>query len=148
MTSPKWLYLVRGLSALAAMQIMVGFISPAAWILSAEQSIVGKVALLSSSATALSVSWLVCAFFTCPFVLMQLFNPHIKQRRAIIKISNLAMIGGCLIWVYMAFLSRSLDYEFVIWNFLFNAVAALAMAAIMANTLNNDQKAWSENNET
>ena len=139
-TNLKRMYIVRGLSVLVALQIMSGFISPAMWILFGHSSVVSNVALLSSSASAMAFAWLVCALAIAPFVAIQIFNPHAKHRRIIIKLSNLGMMGGCLVWVFMAFLSRNLDYEFAIWNFLFNGIAALGMAALMANTLNNEQK--------
>ena len=139
-TNSKRQYFIRGLSVLAAMQIMAGFISPAMWILFGHTSVVSNVASLSSSARAMAIAWLICALAIAPFVVMQVFESSFSHRRVIIKLSNLGMMGGCMVWVFMAFLSRNLDYEFAIWNFLFNGVAALGMAALMANTLNNEQK--------
>ena len=137
----KRLYIaVRSLSVLVSFQIMAAFITPALWVLYEESSIISKVATLATSSTALAILWLVSALAVLPFVIMQAFLPVCRFRRIITKTANFGMIGGGLAWVFMAFLSRNLDYNFATWNFLFSAATAFAMAAILANSLNNDQK--------
>ena len=131
---------IRSLSVLVSFQIMTDFISPALWVLYEPTSVISKVATLASSPTALAVVWLASALAVFPFVFMQAFIPACRHRRVIMKTANFGMIGGALVWVFMSFLSRNLDYEFAVWNFIFNAITSLAMAAIIANSLNNDQK--------
>ena len=131
---------IRSLSVLVSFQIMTDFISPALWVLYEPTSVISKVATLASSPTALAVVWIASALAVFPFMVMQVFMPTCRYRRVVMKMANFGMIGGALVWVFMSFLSRNLDYEFAVWNFLFNAITSLAMAAIIANSLNNDQK--------
>ncbi len=131
---------IRSLSVLVSFGIMADCISPAMWVLKESASVLYKVASLSSSSQAIAVCLLVSAALILPFVIMQLFYPDCHQRRQIIKIATYGMILGASIWGLMAFLSRNLDYKFALWNFVFNGLVALTMAAIMANSLNDDQK--------
>lgn len=131
--------MARCFSIVAACEILMDFISPAMWIMTAPQSIMAKVANLSTSGIALGVVWLLAGALVVPFVLMQFINPNYEHRRMVIKTCNVGNIAGALIWFFMAFLARNLDYEFIIFNFVFNGVGALVMAGLLANSLNNDQ---------
>ena len=131
--------MARCFSIVAACEILMDFISPAMWIMTTPQSIMAKVANTATSGTALGVVWLVAAALVMPFVLMQFINPNYEHRRAIIKLCNAGNIAGALIWFFMAFLARNLDYEFIIFNFILNGLGAIVMAALLANSLNNDQ---------
>ena len=131
--------MARCFSIVAAFEILMDFISPALWILTTPQSIVAKIANLSLSATALGAMWLMAAIFVLPFVFMQFFSPNYEHRRIVIKICNCGNICGALIWFFMAFLARNLDYQYIVFNFLLNGMASLVMAALLANSLNNDQ---------
>lgn len=136
----KILYLIiRSLSILVAFQIMSEFVSPALWVLYEPSSVVSKIAMLASSSKALAILWLLSASAILPFVIMQAFFPVCRYRRVIMKMANFGMIGGAAIWVLLAFVGRNLDYNFAIWNFIINALKAMAMVAIMATSLNNDQ---------
>lgn len=131
--------MARCFSIVAAFEILMDFISPAIWILTTPQSITAKVANMSFSATSMGIIWLCAGVLVVPFVLMQLFNPNYEHRREIIKLCNYGNITGALIWFFMAFLSRNLDYQYIIFNFVLNGFGALVMAAMLANSLNNDQ---------
>ena len=131
--------MARCFSIVAACEILMDFISPAMWIMTAPQSIMAKVANLSTSGIALGMVWLLAALLVVPFVLMQFFNPEYRHRRAVIKICNAGNLSGAFIWFFMGFLARNLDYEFIIFNFILNGFGALVMAALLANSLNNDQ---------
>lgn len=130
---------VRSLSVLVSFEIVMDFVSPAMWVLSEQTSVLSNVARLSSSPTALALCWLLAALLVVPFVLMEVFWRGCKHRRSVIKLATYGMILGAVIWVFMAFLTRNLDYRFAVWNFLFNGAGSLAMGALMANGLNNDQ---------
>lgn len=133
-------FAIRSLSVLVSFQIMTSFISPALWVLYEPASVVSRVALLATFPTALALWWFASALAVLPFLLMQTFFSVCAYRRNLMKLANFGMIGGALAWVFMAFLARNLDYDFAVWNFLFNAVNSFVMAALMANSLNNDQK--------
>lgn len=131
--------MVRAMSIVAAFEILMDFVSPAIWILTTPQSILAKVAYLSLSGGALGVLWLLAALLVLPFVLMQIFNPGYEHRRRVIKLCNAGNINGALIWFFMAFLARNLDYEYIVFNFILNGIGGLVMATLLANGLNNDQ---------
>lgn len=132
-------FLTRAFSIIAATEILMDFISPAMWVLTTPESLTSKVAYLSTSGTALGVLWLLAGALVVPFVVMQFVDPDYEHRTAIIRICNAGNIIGALIWFFMAFLSRNLDYPFIVFNFVFNGVGALVMAALLANSINNDQ---------
>ena len=131
--------MVRFFSLVAAFEILLDFISPAIWILTTPQSIIAKVAGLGTSAMSIGLVWLCASAFVIPFVLMQVFNPDYEHRRGIIKLCNIGNLAGAFMWFFMAFLARGLDYEYIIFNFIFNGSGALVMATLLANGLNNDQ---------
>ena len=132
-------FTVRALSILASFQIMMQFISPALWILTTPQSIVAKVAQGAYSAQVIGFSWLIASIFVIPYVIMQIFDHHHEHRRIIIKVCNIGNIAGALIWFFMAFMARNLEYGYVVFNFLLNGMGSLVMATLLANGLNNDQ---------
>lgn len=119
---------------------MADFIGPALWVLNERASVISSIARLASNSTALALCWLAAALMVMPFVAVQLFAPECHYRRTVIKIANYGIILGALVWVFMAFLARNLDYNFAVWNFLFNGFISLTFAALMASGLNNDQK--------
>ena len=131
---------IRSLSVLVSFQIMIAFLSPAMFVLSAESSLPSKVASLATSSMALAVCWFISALAILPFVIMQTFFPACRYRRVIMRVANFGFIFGGLVWAFMAFLSRNLDYSLIVWNFSIYALIPFSMAAMMANSLNNDQK--------
>lgn len=132
-------FLTRAFSIVAAYKVLMDFISPAMWVLTTPESLTSKVAYLSTSGTALGVIFLLAGVLVMPFVVMQFVDPDNKHRTAVIKICNAGNICGAFIWFFMAFLARNLDYPFIVFNFLFNGVGALGLAALLANSINNDQ---------
>lgn len=130
--------MTRCMSVMAAFEILMDFIGPAIWVLSTPTSIVAKVAGLSLSGRGLGVAWLLAALLVLPFVVMQCFFPHYKHRRHVIKLCNHGNILGGLIWFFMAFLARNLEYDYITLNFILNGFGAFALATLLANGLNND----------
>ena len=136
---PRLQAAIRSLSVLISFSIVADFLSPALWILNEPTSVISRVASLATSEVFIAACWFTASSLVIPFVVMQVFFPDCIHRRRIIKSATHGLILGAVVWVFMAFLSRNLDYEFAVWNFLFNGLLALAMAALMANGLNNDQ---------
>ena len=132
-------YMVRCMSVMAAFEILMDFVSPALWILTTPNSIIAKVASLSSSSEVMGACWLIAAAMVVPFVIMQLGWPACKWRRQIIKLCNYGNLFGGLLWFLMAFMARNLDYGYIVHNFIVNGMGSFFMAALLANSLNNDQ---------
>ena len=129
----------RCFSAVAAFQVLMTFISPALWVLTTPQSIMARVANLAYSSELLGACWLAAATLVLPFVVMQLGWPDYEHRRIVTKICNYGNITGGLIWFFMAFIARNLDYDYIIFNFLFNGIGSIALAALLADGLNDTQ---------
>ena len=51
-----------------------------------------------------------------------------------------AILASGVIWAYLGYLSKNLDYAFVTEIFVVNGLTCIAMAAVMANGLNNAQR--------
>ena len=129
----------RCFSAVAAFQVLMTFISPALWILTTPQSIMARVANLAYSSELLGACWLAAAVLVLPFVVMQVGWPDYEHHRIVTKICNYGNITGGLIWFFMAFIARNLDYDYIILNFLFNGIGSIALAALLADGLNDTQ---------
>ena len=132
-------YMVRCMSVMAAFEILLDFVSPALWILTTPNSIIARVASLSSSSEVMGGCWLIAAAMVVPFVVMQLAWPAYKYRRPVIKLCNYGNLFGGLLWFLMAFMARNLDYGYIVPNFIVNGMGSFFMAALLANSLNNDQ---------
>lgn len=129
----------RCFSAVAAFQVLMTFISPALWILTTPQSIMARVANLAYSSELLGACWLAAAVLVLPYVVMQFVWPDYEHRRIVTKICNYGNITGGLIWFFMAFIARNLDYEYIIFNFLINGICSIILAAMLADGLNDSQ---------
>ena len=132
-------YMVRCMSVMAAFEILLDFVSPALWILTTPNSIIARVASLSSSSEIMGGCWLIAAAMVVPFVVMQVGWPDYEHHRIVTKICNYGNITGGLIWFFMAFIARNLDYDYIIFNFLFNGIGSIALAALLADGLNDTQ---------
>lgn len=129
----------RCFSAVAAFQVLMTFVSPAMWVLTSPQSILALVSHLAFSGSALGWCWLVASILLVPFIVMQVSCPTYKYRRVITKMCNYGSIFGGLIWFFMAFIARNLDYEFIVFNFIINGIGSFVLATLLANGLNDDQ---------
>ena len=129
----------RCFSSIAAFQVLMTFISPAMWILTSPQSILAVVSHLAFSGLILGWCWLLSASLIVPFIVMQIACPTYKYRRAVTKMCNYGSLFGGLIWFFMAFIARTLDYEFIVVNFIINGIGAFVLATLLADGLNDDQ---------
>lgn len=108
------------------------------WILS-EQSLTGKVARLATYPSFMAVAWLCLAFFVMPYLLFQIFGVFKQHEKMIKKIACRSILAGGVIWFYLAYLSRNLDYAYVTEIFLISGLTCVVMSFILANSLNNEQ---------
>ena len=132
---------VRLLSVLLALDIAKNFISPAMWILGEDRSVIGTTARLASSPEALAALWLMSALMVAPYVAIQLFSPDCQAKRAFTKLASRGVCIGGVLWVYLAYLSRNLDYSIATGLFILNGFGSIALGAVLAYGLNSDQLA-------
>ena len=141
---------VRMLSVLLALDIAKNFVSPAMWILGESRSVVGIVARLATWPDMLAVTWIAAAVLVAPYIAMQTFFPRVRYQRAITRMACNGVCLGGIVWMYMAYISRNLDYGIATWLFVLNSVASVALGGVLAFGLNSEQKAAAQDktNET
>lgn len=129
----------RLLSVLLALAIAKEFVIPALWILGENSSAISITARLASHPHALAMVWLLAAAMVAPYVLVQLVAPQCRARRRATKWACRGVCLGGVLWIYLAYLSKNLDYEIATGIFILNGVSSVALGAVLAFGLNNDQ---------
>jgi len=130
---------VRLMSAMLALDLAKNFVSPAMWIYGESRSVIGTVARLATWPDGLALVFCLAAAMVVPYILMQLFKPNIASRNVWTQWACRGLLMGGVIWMYMAYLSRDLDYEVVTSLFTFNGAMSLVMAGILGYGINQDQ---------
>ena len=127
------------MSALVAIDLAKNVISPALWIYGESTSVIGTVARLATWPEGLAAVFIISALLIIPYIAMQLFNPDIPSRDTWTRLACQGLILGGVLWVYMAYLSRNLDYDVVTPLFAFNGVMSIVMAGILGYGINQNQ---------
>lgn len=109
------------------------------WILT-DNSLTGRIAHLSTYPTVLAVVWILLSVLVVPYLLMQVFFVYESWRAFITRVACRAILASGVIWCYLGYLSKNLDYEYVTHIFMMNGIACVAMAALLANGLNTAQR--------
>ena len=130
---------VRLLGGLLAMALGGNMIIDALWIFS-EHTVMSKVAQLSTYPAALAVYWIVAAALITPYFMVQVLNMFKRYNRHITRLACWSVMAGGVLYAYMGFLSRNLDYQYVTMSFIIASVMNLAMATALAYTLNSAQR--------
>lgn len=130
----------RLLSVLLSASLIFNMIDPALLILNEEGSLVALVARMTHRPALVAGLFIVMAGLAAPYVLMQVFNPTVRYRRRVVRLACLALCLGGVVWVLLGYLSRNLDYATITGIFLRNGVGNIALAAVLANSINNEQK--------
>jgi len=129
----------RLMSALLAIDLAKNFISPAMWIYGESRSVIGTVARLATWPDGLALIFCVSAAVVVPYIIVQLFNPNSPSRNMWAQWACRGLIMGGVLWIYMSYLSRNLDYAVVTSLFSFNGAMSLVMAGILGYSINQDQ---------
>ena len=129
----------RVMSVLLALDIARDFVTPALWIVGETTSVISTTARLASFPELLAFAWLLAALMVAPYILMQLFAPDCRWRRKIIKIGCNGVCLGGVMWVYLAYLSKNLDYGIATSTFIGNGISSVALGAVLAWGLNKEQ---------
>lgn len=130
---------LRLISAVFAFGLAKDMFTGGLWIFSV-QSVTGRIARVSTYPDAMAVIWVLLSVLVVPYVLMQTFGFGEKYSAAITRLSCRSILASGVIWAYLGFLSRNLDYQYVTSIFVINSLTCIAMSALMANGLNNAQK--------
>ena len=119
-----------------ALDMIENMISPALWILGEQRSLISTIASLSSSRTVLGYAWLAAAVMLLPYLVAQLID---KGSRRTTRLACLSLSLSGVLWTYIAFLARNLDYQYVSGLFIFDGLISLVMAGVLANSINDEQ---------
>lgn len=129
----------RLLGALLAFELAKGMYTGGLWIMS-EVSVTGKIARLASHPHALAIFWMSLAVLVMPYMVSQLFDCWESQRNRFTRFACWSTMAGGVVWVYLAYLSKNMDYANVTNIFLINGAACVGMAAVLAYGLNREQQ--------
>jgi hypothetical protein len=129
--------MIRLLAIVLAFDMIQNMVSPAVWILGASGSIVSTVSRLATWPDALAWAWLVCAALIIPFMATQLAG---RSCRRCTRFAVLGLCAGGMLWMYLAFLGRDLDYPALPFLFGFNCMVSVAVGAVLAISINDHQK--------
>lgn len=129
----------RVMAVLLALDIARDFVTPALWIVGETTSVISTTARLATFPELLALAWLLAALMVAPYILMQLFAPDCRWRRKIIKVGCNGVCLGGVMWVYLAYLSKNLDYGIATSTFIGNGISSVALGAVLAWGLNKEQ---------
>lgn len=127
----------RFIGAALALELGKNMATGGFWILETS-SITGKVALMSTYPAMLAMIWISLAALVVPFILLQVFGIGFAYARAIKGTACRAMLLGGVIWCYLGYLSKNLDFAYVTEIFMLNGTTCVVMSAVIAFGLNND----------
>ena len=126
---------VRLFGALLALTLASNMIIDALWILS-QETIISRVARLSSYPNALAGYWFVVAALITPYFLMQTFGLFEGYKKFVIKLACRSIMAGGVLYAYFGFLSHNLDYLYVTESFIVMSFLNMGTAAALAYGLN------------
>jgi MFS family permease len=127
---------IRLLSVLMALDMIENMISPALWILGEQRSVIATIASLSTSRPMLGYAFLVAASLMLPYLIARLAD---RASHRTTRLACLALSASGVLWMYVAFLARNLDYQYVGGLFIFDGLVCLALAGVLANSINDAQ---------
>lgn len=137
MTHQATARLARLLSIVLALDMIQNMVSPAVWILGASVSIVAKVARLASYPDSIAWAWLAMSALMLPYLATQLSG---RTCMVCTRMACWGLCGGGALWMFLAWLGRNLDYPALISLFGFNCLISIAMGAVLAASINDNQK--------
>lgn len=126
---------VRLFGALLAVTLASRMVIDALWILS-PQTIISKVARLSAYPEALSGTWFLAAALIVPYFFLQTIGVPGEKHRPVVRLACRALILSAVVYAFLGFESRNLDYEYVTEGFVLMSMLNTGMAAALAYGLN------------
>ena len=126
---------VRLFGALLALTLASNMVIDALWILS-QETIISKVARLSTYPQALSLLWMVSAALILPYFLLQACGCFAGYHRTVVRLACRAIMFGGVVYAYLGFLSRNLDYAYVTESFIIMSLLSMSTSAALAHGLN------------
>lgn len=129
----------RLFGALVAFMLGERMFTGGLWVMTPE-SVTGRIASLSTYPIVVACIWMTLSLCVLPYLICQIFNCWQAQRKKLTRYACWATMAGGTIWAYLGYLSKNLDYSYVTGIFLTNTLSCFAMAAVLANGLNTEQR--------
>lgn len=129
----------RLLGAVLAFELGKDMITSGLWMLQPE-SMMGRIARLSSAPETFAYVWMTLALLVVPYLVLQATGYGQAHRERITRLACWAILTSGVFWVYLGYISKNLDYDYITEIFLFHGATCIAMAAILANGLNTVQR--------
>lgn len=101
-----------------------------------DQTVTSKVAHLTTNPDMLAAYWLILAILVVPYFLTQVFESLEHHRTKATRLACWAVMAGGVLYAYMGYLSRNLDYKYMTGIFIATTLANMGMAAALAYSLN------------
>lgn len=101
-----------------------------------EQTVLSKIAQLSTYPQAIAVCLIVAAVLVIPYFLMQTLDVFEEHREAVTRLACRSVLFGGILYAYIGYLSRGLDYKYITGIFIATSLLNLAMAASLAYGIN------------
>lgn len=130
---------VRLFGALLAITLASRMVIDALWILS-PQTIISKVAQLSTYPEAVSGTWFLAAALVVPYFFLQVIGVPGDKHRPVVKLACRALMLSAVVYGFLGFQSRNLDYDYVTESFVVMSFLNMGMAYALAHGLNAAQK--------
>ena len=126
----------RMLGSTLAFEVAKSMICGGLWVMS-PQSVMGRIAQQSTYPEVMGVTWALVGLLVLPYLALQLFGIAEKYRSRFTKLACRAILASGVMWVYLGYLSKNLDYQYTTIIFLFNGLTCIATATILAKSTNN-----------
>ena len=136
----------RLLGAVLAFELAKGMFTTGLWMLQ-PSTMTSKVAQLSSSYEIFAYIWMALALFVLPYLVIQVSGKFDEYKRKATRLACWAILTSGVFWVYLAFLSRSLDFRYITEILLLHSTTCVVTAALLAYTLNTQYQLRKERNK-
>ena len=125
----------RLLAAVLAFELGKDMLTNGLWMLQPE-SMMGRIAKLSSSAETFAFLWMTLAILVAPYLALQATGKGQSHCTQTTRLACWAVLTSGVFWIYLGYLSKNLDYAYITNIFMVHGITCVAFAGILASGLN------------
>ena len=124
----------RLLGAVLAFELSKNMVSSGLLMLQ-PSSMIGKAGRLSSSPEVFSYIWIFLALLVVPYMLVNFCGKWNSRQKVTTRLACWSILASGVLWVYLASLSKGLDYGNLTEVFLLHGLSCIASSTLMAYSL-------------
>lgn len=128
---------LRVIHILIGCTIMFHMFNYAVYIFTRD-TILFRIATLSRSPELVALVFVLLAFLTVPYLLMQMFGLCGETMRAITRLACFSILAAGMQWVFLGWLSRNLDYDIITGELFRMGICTIIYSLILAHGLNSE----------